>query len=363
MTLFSLLIVDDHKHLAESMALTIPWERYEVTRVLQAYSGTEAVEALQDGDIHILLTDIRMPGMSGLELIERAQKLAPGIDCILLTGHTQFEYAKRAVELQAIDYLVKPVRHEELLRVVETIIQRRKARLREQAELELLYETNRHLPQLRADLLAAKTDAELAVLEERDRIAGDIHDIVGHTLTATLMQIEAAKLLLARGEREGMQRLEKSQQLLRKSLDGIREAVGMIKKPDDADDLETGLQAFIEEAKHTANIAIDYRIELASPVTDPDLCKVLSHALREGVTNGIRHGGSLSFRFQLIQRGGLLRFSLWNDGTPYDGQSQGTGGLGLTAMRERIVRLGGTMRLVASAEPPGTLLELRIPLC
>ncbi|MEF3305396.1 response regulator [Paenibacillus sp. GYB003] len=355
-----MLIVDDHKHLAESMAQTIPWRRYDVARVLQAYSGPQALDAMKDGGIDILVTDIRMPGMSGLELIERARELSPGIDCILLTGHTQFEYARRAVELQAIDYLVKPVRDEELIRAVKRIADRRKARLGERAELERLQEAmRRQLPQLRADLLAAKADAELSVAHERDRIADDIHDLVGHTLTTTLMQIEAARLLLARNEREGMLRLEKSQQLVRKSLDDIREAVGLLKRPGDAADLESELRAFVAEAEHIANVAVDCRIELTSPVTDAECRKVVSHALREGITNGIRHGGSGAFRFRLAERGGMLHFSLWNDGVPYDGS--GTG-FGLNAMRERVVRLGGTMTLAAGADGDGTLLELRMPL-
>lgn len=358
--MFSVLLVDDHKHLVESMARTIPWEQFDVNGVYKAYSGEQALETVSVREIHILVTDIRMPGMSGLELIERAKAISPGIDCILLTGHAQFEYAKRAFELQAIDYLVKPVRDEELLRSVKSIIDRRRARLAEQAELERLQEAMRsQVPQLRADLLAAKADAELSVLEERDRIADDIHDIVGHTLTTTLLQIEAAQLLLARNEREGMLRLEKSQQLVRKGLKDIREAVGSLKRPDHLSDLESELREFVTEAEHIANISIDCSIELAEPVTDYDCRKVICRALQEGITNGIRHGGSGKFRFRLVQHDGMLHFSLWNDGTPYSGEDTG---FGLNAMRERVSRLGGTMRLAASTEPSGTMLTLRIPI-
>lgn len=358
--MFSMLIVDDHKHLVESMSATIPWEQHNVTRVYQAYSGQQALETVTEHEVHIIVTDIRMPGMSGLELIERARAISPGIDCIVLTGHAQFEYAKKAVDLQAVNYLVKPVRDEELIRSVNRITSRRKEKLVEKAELEQLQEAvRRQMPQLRADLLAAKADAELSVLEERDRIADDIHDIIGHTLTATLVQIEAARLLLAKNDREGMLRLEKSQKLVRKSLDDIREAVGMLKRSDCPPDLESELREFIAEAEQIANIVIKCSIELSEPMTDHDCRKVVYHALREGITNGIRHGGSDAFLFQLVQRDSLLHFSLWNNGIPYNGSSTG---FGLKAMRDRVGRLGGAMSLTATSEPNGTLLELQIPL-
>ncbi|TBL77323.1 response regulator [Paenibacillus thalictri] len=358
--MFSMLLVDDHKHLVESMAQTIPWDQFEIIHVYTAYSSEQALDIMTAHEVHILVTDIRMPGISGLELIQQARELAPGINCILLTGYAQFEYANQAIKLQAIDYLVKPVRDEELIRSVRGITEKLKLRLQEQAELQRLQETlDRQVPQLRADLLAAKADAELFVLEERERIAEDIHDIVGHTLTTTLVQMEAARLLLARNEQEGMQRLEKSQQLVRKSLSDIREAVSLLKHPEQTLDLQCELLDIAAEAERIADISIHSELELAAPVTDADCRKVVCHALLEGITNGIRHGGSRIFRMRLNEQKGKLIFSLWNNGTPY---RETAPGFGLSTMQERVNRLGGTMRLAACEEPPGTLLELHIPL-
>jgi len=117
----SVLIVDDHKHLVESLLTCVPWEEAGVTGVHGAYSGVEALEALQAKDIGILVTDIRMPGMSGLELIERARAGRPELHCILLTGHAEFEYARKAIELQTFRYLMKPVRTNELVETVRML--------------------------------------------------------------------------------------------------------------------------------------------------------------------------------------------------------------------------------------------------
>jgi two-component system sensor histidine kinase ChiS len=357
--IFTVLIVDDHKHLVESMATTIPWERHGVSRVLQSFSGGQAVKTIEEYEVDILITDIRMPVMSGLELIEHVRALGRDIDCILLTGHADFQYAKRAIELQAVNYLVKPVRDEELLRTVDGITAKRLEKLDRQKELDALRETAREqIPQLQANLLAARAQAELSIHEERERIAEDIHDIVGHTLTATLFQIEAARKLLLRNDSEGLDRLERSQQLVRKSLQDIRKAVGMMKHSGEQSDLETELLRFAAEAEMMAGITVNCSIRLTEPVTDAAMIKLVCQALQEGITNGIRHGQATAFAFALQEESGTLAGALRNDGIPYDGRELG---FGLRAMQDRLRRLGGGLSLTAMREPAGTLLSFRVP--
>lgn len=117
----SVLIVDDHRHLVESLMTVIPWASLGLADVHGAYSGTEALELLRRERIDLLLTDIRMPGMNGLELIEQARELNGRIHCVLLTGYAEFEYARRAIELQAFRYLMKPVRPDELIACVRLL--------------------------------------------------------------------------------------------------------------------------------------------------------------------------------------------------------------------------------------------------
>jgi len=119
----SVLIVDDHKHLVESLVAIVPWTSLGVANVAAAHSGPEALEALRKTDIDILITDIRMPGMSGLELIERARAERSGLECILLTGHAEFDYAVKAIELRTFRYLLKPVRTSELVDCVRSLVE------------------------------------------------------------------------------------------------------------------------------------------------------------------------------------------------------------------------------------------------
>jgi len=120
--LIDIVLVDDETYVTESLELTIPWGELGVTTVLRAASGKEALQILEENAVDLVVTDIRMPGMSGLELIEEVSSRWAHIRCILLTGHSDFQYAKKAIQLQAADYILKPVNDEEFMASVSAAI-------------------------------------------------------------------------------------------------------------------------------------------------------------------------------------------------------------------------------------------------
>lgn len=111
----NLLIVDDEIHLVDSLADTIDWSPAGIDRVFKAYSAREALETIRAEQIDIVVTDIRMPGMDGLELLARIREGWKGTKLVLLTGYADFEYAKQALHQQASAYLIKPVADEEIV--------------------------------------------------------------------------------------------------------------------------------------------------------------------------------------------------------------------------------------------------------
>ncbi|TLS52579.1 response regulator [Paenibacillus antri] len=333
--MYSMLIVDDHKHLVESLAATVPWDEYRITRIHKAYNGKQALQIVMEQDIHVLITDIRMPEMSGLELIETIRQRQLDIECILLTGIADFRYAKQAIELQAVNYLLKPVRVEELLPSIRAIADRLEERRSAEAEQERI------------------------AAEERRRIGHDLHDILGFTLTSTLMNLEAAKMLLAANREEGLKRLEQSSELLRSGMLTIRQAVRTVQQGRQETELVASLRAFLADAERLAGVTIVSEFEPEAATVDPSFAKTALHAVQEGITNGIRHGGATRFLFRLQLNEGKIRLSLWNDGRPYDGGSEQ--GIGLAAMRERVEAWGGAVELTSTAEPSGTLLRLTLP--
>ncbi|MHA6485191.1 response regulator [Paenibacillus sp. strain BS8-2] len=120
--MYQLLIVDDQPDLVEDLATMLPWEEIGIGSVFQAGSGTEALSIMKETPIDIVISDIRMPGISGLDLIETIRTQWSHVKCILLSGYNDFEYAQRALKSQASDYLLKPVDDDELLQSVRFAI-------------------------------------------------------------------------------------------------------------------------------------------------------------------------------------------------------------------------------------------------
>lgn len=101
------LIVDDESLVRKGMRLVFPWQKYGIEIAGEAASGEKALDFLRDRPVQLLLTDITMPGMSGLELIREAQNLLPDMKAVILTCHQDFEYIQEALRMGAIDYIVK----------------------------------------------------------------------------------------------------------------------------------------------------------------------------------------------------------------------------------------------------------------
>lgn len=105
--MIEILLVDDESYVTESIEATIPWNDLGVEKVYRADSAEAALAVLREQSIDIVVTDIRMPEIDGLELIERIEREWPHIRCMVLTGYSDFEYAKKALQLQAFDYILK----------------------------------------------------------------------------------------------------------------------------------------------------------------------------------------------------------------------------------------------------------------
>jgi two-component system response regulator YesN len=122
--MYEILIVDDHTHLVDSLAIGLPWEQMGITNVYKAYSGEEALELLNYRSVDIVVTDIHMNGMSGLELIARINEKWSNTKAVIITGYDEFQYAREAIQQQVCDYLLKPVSNEELEQTLRNIIDR-----------------------------------------------------------------------------------------------------------------------------------------------------------------------------------------------------------------------------------------------
>ncbi|TBL75155.1 response regulator [Paenibacillus thalictri] len=149
-----LMIVDDHPGQVESMALTVPWREHGIETVCKAYSGGEALAMFEQEPADILITDIRMPGMSGLELIQQVRALSAKTRCILMSGYSDFEYAKQAIQHKTLGYLMKPVDTSELVGLIDqTVAEMHAERNTEERYSSVMYTLREHIPALRANML------------------------------------------------------------------------------------------------------------------------------------------------------------------------------------------------------------------
>ncbi|MCM3130278.1 response regulator [Paenibacillus provencensis] len=152
--IMDILLVDDESYVTESLEATIPWEKLGIRHVYRTDSAAAALQLLQSHPVDILVTDIRMPGMDGLELIEKAGEKWPEIRSILLTGYSDFQYAKKAIQLQAQDYILKPVDDEEFIKSVNQTIEAIKEREKETDKYhQLMYQRKSDYVLLRENML------------------------------------------------------------------------------------------------------------------------------------------------------------------------------------------------------------------
>ena len=115
-----LLIVDDEAFARQAIADTIPWKEYGI-KVFQVASGKEALKFMEEHSVDVLLTDIRMPSMTGLELLEKVDEKGWTLGRIVLSSFNEFELVRSAMQMGAEDYLFKPtMMPDDILKAVDT---------------------------------------------------------------------------------------------------------------------------------------------------------------------------------------------------------------------------------------------------
>lgn len=146
--MYKVLIVDDEKFIRKSIRNRIDWEKYGFSVEAEAGNGEEALCIMRDLQPHMVLVDIRMPVMDGLAFITEAKKIFPKTIYVIMSAYSDFEYARKAIQIGIEDYVLKPVEEEEM----EKILQKAALGLNKTALLKQM----------------EKTDQEKSLLQEKE---------------------------------------------------------------------------------------------------------------------------------------------------------------------------------------------------
>ncbi|MCM3631609.1 response regulator [Paenibacillus glycanilyticus] len=130
--MYRVLLAEDSKPIMRNLMELITTSGLPVQIVHTASNGADALAAFNELEVDILLTDIRMPKMDGLALIGEAKKINSRLKAVLISGYNDFEYTRKAINLQVSDYLLKPIERSALIEVIEKVI----AQIREEYEAE-----------------------------------------------------------------------------------------------------------------------------------------------------------------------------------------------------------------------------------
>lgn len=120
--MYTVLLADDEESVLTILKSSIDWQGLGVDTLLTAANGQIALELLSQRTIDLLVTDIRMPILDGIELIRRVRAIYPDTHCVLLTAYGEFQYAQEAIRLGVDNYLLKPVAREEVIQTIHSAL-------------------------------------------------------------------------------------------------------------------------------------------------------------------------------------------------------------------------------------------------
>ena len=112
--MYTVIVVEDEQELRRAIIEKVDWASAGFKVIADAENGIEAVDLVERLEPDLVMTDIKMPMMTGLELAEQVREIRPATGVVILSGYDDFEYARAAIKYNIISYLLKPISAEEL---------------------------------------------------------------------------------------------------------------------------------------------------------------------------------------------------------------------------------------------------------
>ncbi len=199
--------------------------------------------------------------------------------------------------------------------------------------------------------------AEVTALEERQRIAKEIHDTAGHSITTVIMQTESAKRMIESNPAEAKGKIVAANLQARHALEELRDSVHLLSGVKENQTLKIALENIIHESTDGTGITI--RSDIEEMDVSQAKFRFLCNTLKEGISNGLRHGNATAFWFECRKQDNKIYFLLSDNGTGVKAETLRLG-FGLSSMRERAISLGGELTF-SSEKGEGFELVLTLP--
>ena len=318
---------------------------FELDRVGTLKDGLDRLA--QEG-VNLVLLDLSLPDSNGLDTFVRVHTEAPGIPIVVLTGLADETLAAAALREGAQDYLVK-------------------GRL----DPDLLVRSMRYaIERMRADKALRQSEErlrELAVLEERNRMAREIHDTLAQGFTGIVIQIEAAEQVMKGSPDQVSEHLNKAKGLARESLQEARRSVwDLLPRALEGRNLETALEDEVKRYPNTAGEAVSFTLKGKERRLPENLQAAMLRICQESLTNVRRYASASKVEVTLSFHAEAVALRIRDDGVGFDYQrvkneAEGRlGGFGLSGMEQRVQLLRGSFE-VTSTKGEGTLVEVVVP--
>ena len=183
--------------------------------------------------------------------------------------------------------------------------------------------------------------AEVTALEERQRIAKEIHDTAGHSITTVIMQTETAKRILDKNPEEAKTKIVAANLQAKHALEELRDSVHLLSGLNGNQTLRSALESIVHESTDGTGITI--RADIQDVVVSQAKHRFICNTLKEGISNGLRHGNATAFYFELKEENGRISFLLSDNGKGLN-MADLQAGFGLTSMQQRAKSLGGEVK-------------------
>ena len=212
--MYNIMIADDEIWIIKNLTKMVNWKNYNMEIIATSTDGIEALNIAIEKKPQVLITDLRMPGLDGLELIEKYMMINPKAICVILSGYSQFPYVQKALRLGAFDYLLKPIDPsilEEMLLRIASLLQKQNSTIARidlpcKSEIDEVYKTkiNAHVTEIISFINDYyQDDLSLAGVAEKFHLnVAYLSDIFSRTTNTTFcrylanVRIDKAKQLL-----------------------------------------------------------------------------------------------------------------------------------------------------------------------